>query len=136
MEMNPSQNKKTADFKFGIKQASSNQKLFRSVFRRSVGINNVLLLTCALLFGCSQAATSFTNSYSDCLDYAAMYLNTCTDNETPAASVDDLDTETVTCYGGGKCPDGSTPTANTPCTWERSLCVTCRESAGKVFIRV
>ena len=88
----------------------------------------------ALLGSVDASATadeSWTNTLASCQDFASKFQNTCSS----AGSLASMNSAAVTCSSSntGACA-GTTSGSN--CTWNRKLCVTCRDDSGTVKIRV
>uniref|UniRef100_A0A7S1G3J0 YHYH domain-containing protein n=1 Tax=Bicosoecida sp. CB-2014 TaxID=1486930 RepID=A0A7S1G3J0_9STRA len=72
-----------------------------------------------------------------CWTLAAQFRNTCPGAPVSAAvSVADMTGTQVTCSGVGECPVGGVVGDDGSCSWWRRLCVTCRDDAGTVRVRV
>lgn len=80
-----------------------------------------------------------------CQDFAKTFDNTCRYSDGNPAAVSDFlnwsssDMDTMSCVGKIRCPDASgesTYTSSNPCTWQRALCVSCRQDGSKVLIKV
>jgi len=80
---------------------------------------------------------AYDQSLVDCKEVAAKFRNTCAHGnyDTPAASMDEMESESFTCPGKPRCiPSGTV--SGQDCTWERKLCVTCSRVNGVTKIRV
>lgn len=82
-------------------------------------------------------AAAYDQSLSACKAIAAKFRNTCAhgDYDTPAVSVAGMEAEAFTCPSKPACIPAGTKTG-ADCTWQRRLCVTCREDGGVTKIRV
>lgn len=80
-------------------------------------------------------ATTYPATLAGCLEFAALFDNTCTDLST-ATSFDSVPSETVSCTGDVEYCAGSWDSTGSTCTWTRKLCVTCRSVNSVPYIRV
>ena len=85
------------------------------------------------LFGATSASSSADENWdgtlASCQDYASKFDNTCSS----VTSFNSLPSSSVTCSNVGVCAGSE---SNGSCTWDRKLCVTCRDDGGTVKIRV
>ena len=81
---------------------------------------------------CSDRADEqWDNTLASCQDFASKFSNTCT----TATAFRDLPAVSVTCTNNyGQC--AGTVGRDGECTWDRKLCVTCRDDRGTIKIRV
>ena len=93
--------------------------------------------TVTILILGAHTGHAYTQSLADCKTVAAEFRNTCVHNDysTPAASVASMASETFDCPNKRRCIPAGT-LVGTTCSWERRLCVTCREDGGVTKIRV
>ena len=86
------------------------------------------------LFGIVDASSTADETWDDtlasCQDYASKFDNTCSS----AADFSSVPTSSVTCTNSYGVCAGSESSGS--CTWDRKLCVTCRNDSGTVKIRV
>ena len=86
----------------------------------------------------AQVFQTIGQSMQDCHDIASQFDNTCDISLGPI----DFSTyvgETMSCSGQMRCPNGDGSQyydSDSPCTFERKLCVTCSEKNGVTYIRV
>ena len=80
---------------------------------------------------------AYGQSLSDCKAVAAKFRNTCThgDYDTPATSMATMTSNTETCIQSRDCFVDATRSGEV-CSWERKLCVTCRDDNGVTKIRI
>lgn len=88
----------------------------------------------ALLGKIKASATAdeqWANDLAGCQDFASNFDNTCT----AAGSLASMPSASVTCSSNlvGTCAGTE---SGGSCTWQRKLCVTCRDDAGTIKIRV
>ena len=94
----------------------------------------VSLLVASTVLTRSEA---YGQSLSDCKAVAAKFRNTCShgDYDTPATTVAAMTSQTETCDQGNRCFEAATKNGGV-CSWERRLCVTCRDDSGVTKIRI
>jgi hypothetical protein len=81
---------------------------------------------------------AYDQSLKDCKAVAAEFRNTCAhgDYDTPAAiGLVGMNSETVVCENSNRCIAAGVKIGSA-CTWERKLCVTCRDDDGVTKVRV
>lgn len=112
---------------------------------QSYVISMLFALTSAELSEPATSDLSYDPSLSSCLDFASRFDNTCSSTST-AGEFSSIGTATQTCAKRSLgsdlttevsgCPTTSTTTSDTDCTYERKLCITCREdSSNVVYVR-
>ena len=99
----------------------------------------------ALAASVGMAALPATD-LAGCQAFAKTFDNTCrTDSSGNPIAVSDFlnwsssDVGVMSCAGTIRCPDASGEaeyTTSNPCTWERKLCVSCRQDGSNVLIKV
>jgi len=110
-------------------------------------MNRNLMSIIVLALAISQAEAALpTTDLAGCQAFAKTFDNTCgkdgSGNPEPVAnykSWDAGDKASMSCTGDIRCPGGSgssTYTSGSPCTFERALCVSCRDDGGVVKIKV
>lgn len=93
---------------------------------------NTTFAALALIGAVDASATAddnYTDSLADCQAFAGKFENTCS----AAGAFTYMMSASVTCANVEACA-GTESGSN--CTWERKLCVTCRDDSGTVKIRV
>ena len=85
-------------------------------------------------------AFAIGRSLADCKKVAALFDNTCDVTANTPITFSSHTGATMSCTGTMRCPGGKskvTFSAESPCTWQRKLCVTCNaDPTGVVRIRV
>ena len=101
--------------------------------------SNTLLLSLALARAAMAAIPGRT--LADCQAFALEFDNTCTVSSGVTQEMDlanDAGVD-VSCTGVMRCPGTSgeaTYTSDSPCTYERKLCVSCYEESSTTYIKV
>lgn len=115
--------------------ANLERNLLKGNYNFNLRMKNTSAMTIAILFGYAQSQTTsdltVDNTLAGCKTFASQFANTCT---AVASAAKDIPTASMTCKNVVKCPTHGT-TSGENCTFTRKLCVTCRESGGKVYIR-
>lgn len=84
----------------------------------------------------NEPSPAADDKLAQCKAFATKFRNTCAEAPDAAASaVATMQGDEVSCFGVGQCPDIGTVEGD-KCTWERKTCVSCRDDAGTVRIRV
>ena len=108
--------------------------------------NRMRSFALAIVAATAQAALP-TADLAGCQEFVKTFDNTCETNEfgNPVAydnflslSTEDIGVE-MSCTGEMRCPNGSgtaTYDSSSPCTWKRTLCVTCYEEESVVKVKV
>lgn len=88
----------------------------------------------------ADADEYFYNGMASCESFASNFENTCTEagplSSMPSASVTCQNYTNYGTYMSNKCAGTVSGTDDENCTWERKLCVTCRNDGGSIKIRV
>ncbi|CDW72519.1 UNKNOWN [Stylonychia lemnae] len=133
---------------FGIHETSNQTRLLKKFIPKNsqVGILGMIVLGYILcpIQKVQGAASFFGNTLASCEEFAATFDNTCGRStyyvrDSGSDPFSGMDGAEVSCVVGTTCPfTGATVTEDTPCVWERKLCVTCASyglNAAKIRIQ-